>query len=135
MANNYCEMSALLKYPTDRKEDVLGIIEIAVNEIEASGDPVGVAIEVLPAGVWFYSEESADVDHVEHVTRALVDGLEIDEPFYCSWAYTCSKPRIDEFGGGCFVIVRGHDTYWVDAQRECHNWAFQRLLDKETGAA
>jgi hypothetical protein len=60
-------------------------------------------------------DESINPDHVEQIARALIEELELDKPFYCSWAYTCSKPRIDEFGGGAFAIVRGKQTYWIDA--------------------
>mgnify|MGYP003589551477 CR=1 FL=1 len=72
-------------------------------------------------GVWFHVEESGNTDHVEAIARALLEELEMDEPFVCSWAYTCSKPRIDEFGGGAMVVRRGHETIWVDAMDSARN--------------
>jgi hypothetical protein len=71
-------------------------------------------IETEHPGIWFHGDESINVEHLERTARALVEKLKL-KPFFCSWAYTCSKPRIDEFGGGAFAIVRGKDTIWCDA--------------------
>ncbi|MHA2022802.1 MAG: hypothetical protein ACTSWQ_03985 [Candidatus Thorarchaeota archaeon] len=117
MANNYCEGSSLLKISEDKISKAQEIIDRVAKELEEDEDfgYCGCQAEVQTHGVWFHDDESINTEHVEAIARALIEELEIDEPFYCSWAYTCSKPRIDEFGGGAFAIVRGKETYWVDA--------------------
>ena len=117
MANNYLEYLAFLEVPADKIEQARAIVarEIARLEEEDEWGYCGTCAEVDPKGVWFHAEESGNTDHVEAIARALVEELEIDEPFHCSWAYTCSSPRVDEFGGGAMVVRRGHETVWVDA--------------------
>lgn len=117
MANNYCESSSFMDIPKDKIEKAKEIIDRVVKELEDDADEgyCGVEIEVEESGVWFHHDESINPEHLAELARALVEELEIDKPFYCSWAYTCSKPRIDEFGGGAFAVVRGQETYWVDA--------------------
>lgn len=117
MANNYCEASSFLEIPEDKIEKAQEIIDRVEKELEEDEDYgyCGCQAELEKGGVWFHGDESVDVNHVEDIARALVEELELDKPFYCSWAYTCSKPRIDEFGGGAFVIVRGKQTFWIDA--------------------
>ena len=122
MVNNYFGTSSFLSISPEQVVEARTIVEEITAEIVEDEDYVGITVEVEEKGVWFYSEENANIEHVEIIARKLIDALQIDVPFYCSCAFTCSKPRIDEFGGACFVIVRGHPTHHVDAVRQCQNW-------------
>ena len=135
MANNYLEFSAFLEIPADKIEKAREIVarETARLEAEDEWGYCGTCAEVEPTGVWFHAEESGNTDHVETIARALVEELEIDEPFACSWAYTCSSPRVDEFGGGAMVIRWGHETVWVDALSAAQEADKARLGRKGAG--
>ena len=115
MANNYCELSSMLKIPEDKMEQAGKILDRALNELMEKNEYYDILVTFDEGGAWFRSDESADPDDVEFVAKMLVEELKIDEPFFCSWGYTCSKKRVDEFGGGAFVVRRGLETYWVDA--------------------
>jgi len=124
MANNYCELSSWMDIPREKQDKARKIIERVTKELEEDESGFGecmvdveVQVDEHRSGVWFHNDESANPEHVAEIARALVEELEIDEPFYCSWAYTCSKPRIDEFGGGAFAVKRGQDTFWIDARQ------------------
>ena len=123
MANNYLEYSSFLNIPADKIERAREIVarEIAKLEDDDECGYCGTLAEVESDGVWFHVEESGNTDHVEAIARTLVEELELDEPFVCSWAYTCSSPRVDEFGGGAMVVRRGHETIWVDAMDSACN--------------
>jgi hypothetical protein len=128
MANNYQESSSFLTIPEDKIGKAQAIIDAAVavledEDNEESNGYCGCNVTLEDKGVWFCGDESCNVEHVAEIARELVEQLEIDEPFFCSWAYTCSKPRIGEFGGGAFVIMRGRDTYWVDAMSHVMDFA------------
>jgi hypothetical protein len=119
MANNYQESSSWLEIGEEKIGQAQAIIDEVTKEI-IENDPdgfecIGCLVDVERTGVWFRGEESINLESVEAIAKELVERLEIDEPFYCSWAYTCSKPRIDEFGGGAFLVRRGKDTVWIDA--------------------
>jgi len=138
MADNYCIASSFLEFPEAKKSQVEAIISRIAKEIEEGYEAgeeeysyLGVDIDVEHNGVWFHTDESLIPEHVERIARAIIEELEIDSPFYCSWAFTCSKPRIDEFGGGAFAIVRGRDTHWVDAMTECVRWAEGTIVGEE----
>jgi len=116
MANNYCQSSSMLPVPKGKLDKAREIVKRVIQELEDGEDGYcGCLVDVEDAGVWFHTDESINTNHVEIIARQLIDELKLDTPFFCSWAYTCSKPRIDEFGGGAFVIKRGYATYWVDA--------------------
>ena len=128
MANNYCELSAMLEVPADKLEQAKAICLRVEQKLEEE-DYCNAVWEVERDGIWFHHDESADPDHVAEIARAVIEELELDEPFYCSWAYTCSKPRIDEFGGGAFVIKRGKETQWVDAMNRIRELDLTSLPD------
>ena len=117
MANNYLEYSAFLEIPPAKIEQARAIVARKIARLEADDEwgYCGTRADVEAKGFWFHAEESGNSDHVEAIARALVEELEINKPFCCSWPYTCSSPRIDEFGGGAMVVRRGHETVWVDA--------------------
>lgn len=130
MANNYCQCSAQMSIPKGKADQAQAIVDRITKELEEdeSEGYVGIDVEVEEGGVWFCHGEYANNDHIEMIAKALVEELEIDEPFYCSWSYSCSKMRIDEFGGGAMKVQRGKDTVWVDAMSYIHD---TQISDKE----
>lgn len=126
MANNYTELSCKLELEENQIEQAQSIVDRVCEEIE--NDPeegyMGIEIMVKSDGIWFFSEEDGNPDTVERMVKALLEELEIDEPFCFSWSHTCSKPRLDEFGGGACSVKRGHESYWVDALSHVMNHKF-----------
>jgi hypothetical protein len=128
MANNYCQSSSILPVPKGKLDKAREIVKRVIQELEdGEDDYCGCLVDVVDEGVWFHTDESINTDHVEIIARQLIDELKLDTPFFCSWAYTCSKPRIDEFGGGAFVIKRGYMTHWVDARHIAQQQAARGL--------
>ena len=124
MANNYCESSSKLALPVEKLEKAKAIVARVTEEFEANPDEgyFGAEVQVEGAGVWFCHDESANPDHIETMAKTLLDELELDEPFVFSWSYTCSKPRLNEFGGGACVVQRGQPSMWFDAQSLAENY-------------
>lgn len=118
MANNYLESSSMIEIPEEQREAAGKILEEVERELEESEEGhAGFTAELEPGGMWIYGDESINIEHTEILVCRLVDELDL-KPVTVSWAYTCSKPRIDEFGGGAFVVRKGQDTIWVDAVTE-----------------
>jgi len=118
MANTYVESSSWINIPKSKMPLAVRICKRVARKLEKSEDGYcGVIWEPNQDGIWFHEEESMNPDHIEAIARALVEELKLP-PFFCSWAYTCSKSRIDEFGGGAFAIVRGKETIWCDAMSQ-----------------
>jgi hypothetical protein len=115
VADSYLEYSAIMPIPADKIDRARTIAQRECAKFGEDGDCGGSCVEVDERGAWFHAQDYGNTDHVEAIAKALVEELEIDEPFVCSWAYTCSKPRIDEFGGGAMVVRRGRETAWIDA--------------------
>lgn len=119
MANSYMQTSSRVSIPEEKTDMAREVIDRVTDSIRDEEGYVGVCSSVIveedETYVWLYEEESVNTDHLEKIVRALVEQLELDDVVMCSWAYTCSRPRIDEFGGGAFAVKRGRPTVWIDA--------------------
>ena len=61
--------------------------------------------------VWVRSEESGDVEYAADLTQAFLRRFDLDRIVAFQLANTCSKPRLDAFGGGGVVVSR-RNTDW-----------------------
>lgn len=122
MANSYCETSSFLELTPEQIILAIPIIEKFTDEPDydensdedQEWEPFGAEVDVEENGIWFHGNE-VNPEDIAELALAILEELKMDEPFVFSWAYTCSKPRIDEFGGGACAIMRGFDPFWVDA--------------------
>ena len=112
MTNNYCESSSWMDIPEGKLKEAAEICDRISTELEKDRNEgyCGVEFEIRSetSSIWFHEDDSINTEHLELIARALVEELDLP-PFFCSWAYTCSKPRVNEFGGGAFAIIRGKD--------------------------
>jgi hypothetical protein len=71
------------------------------------GDPcLQVVHDDKEGTVWVASEDSGDVDYTADLVQAFLRRFDLDRVVSFEWANTCSKPRLDAFGGGAVVISR-----------------------------
>lgn len=125
MANNYCQSSSEIMIPRDKLKQARAIEARIAGELESDPDEGYVGYNATffhddqpLVQLWIREDESINPDHVERLVKALVEELDLPGIHVVSWAYTCNKPRIDEFGGGAFAVQKGRKTVWVDAASE-----------------
>ncbi len=107
MANNYEQYSEVIA--CDNKEQqtwLMDELRRASNTIlpEGIGD-----FEEWPHtnDVWIYAEEfTSNLDDLCAILQKFLKHFELDRYIVISTAYTCSKMRIAEFGGGAVGITR-----------------------------
>jgi hypothetical protein len=65
--------------------------------------------------LWVYAEESGYVDNVCWLLRQFMLKFRPGDKVIFSWAYSCSKMLVDEFGGGsCLVTAREEVWFLAD---------------------
>ena len=67
--------------------------------------------EWLPDGpLWIYAEESGDAEAATEFLQALVlqPGFDLLQVGF-AYCYRCDSPRLDEFGGGAYLVRREGD--------------------------
>lgn len=60
---------------------------------------------------WLYAEEYADIEHVACVIQAFIRRFRPEFIFKLTWAETCDKPRIEQFGGGWLVVSKDEQIF------------------------
>lgn len=118
MPNNYNQFSEIIPCGTKEQQDWL-MQEIAVAVEFDDGERVAACeFEADGKDVWVYSEDQGDLDALMDVVAAFQMRFNITEPWTLTWAGTCSKPLIGNFGGGGVVVYKGK-THWMNTWDWC----------------
>ena len=132
MADNYTLFSATLDNITE-EERVWWEEEVSPLSIDADEDDIKVfafkmgieeeAAEYYPEfewayqayhnHIWIYSEEGGNLENVANTVKTFLAKFRPNEIWSMEFAFTCSKPRIGEFGGGA-MIVTATDIKWLN---------------------
>ena len=60
---------------------------------------------------WIHADEQADLGHIVDVVQAFINKFRPDFVFRLTYAETCSRPRVGEFGGGWMVVSKDNHEY------------------------
>ncbi len=110
MATNLSGSSSLLRIPAGK-----GLAALKIAEATARQTPdARFKIEATDDELVFWDMNIFDPDALAAVAQAVIDALQIDEPFLFHWAEWCSRPRTDEFFGGYGIVRRGRtpEIHW-----------------------
>ena len=77
--------------------------------------------------IWIYADECGDVERVAHLVKKFLRQFRPDQCWSLTYATTCSKLCLGEFGGGAVFVtaddIRWNDSYdFIEEQRK----AFER---------
>ena len=114
MADYFTHFSCLLDVGTpDKAAHALALFqELRAADQDAAGPEVAgftLARQDAPEGstLWFHDDEHGDVEAVIRFVLRLAKELELTGLWGFQYALTCSRPRLDAFGGGAHVIDLG----------------------------
>lgn len=141
MANNYTQFSEMIPCETgEQQEWLMQELAVAVKG-EERPDPVcefeeepphpACEFEANDEGVWVCARESGDLDALADVVVAFQNVFGIEESWTLTWADTCSKPRVGEFGGGGLVVYRGKVS-WLNTWSWCQAEIGRMRMEVET---
>jgi hypothetical protein len=55
--------------------------------------------------LWVYAEECGDLERLAHLVQKFLCRFRPNQSWGVSYALTCSKPRLDSFGGGAVFVT------------------------------
>ena len=92
--------------------------------------------ETGPGALWISSDEYGEPEHVIAFVLACAEAFDLQGRWGFVWGLSCSKPRLDGFGGGAQLIDLGarKSLAWID----CEQWLLAALdpaFDAETAIA
>ena len=82
-----------------------------------------------PGALWISSDGYGEPEHVIAFVLACAEAFDLKGRWGFTWALTCSKPRLDGYGGGAQVIdlAARCSVGWTD----CDHW-LAMAIDAET---
>ena len=139
MANNYTSFSFEVKCPSEAAANTLE--DSLAKAMESEDDDRWLNLDHAEAEddtVWIASEEGTDLEFLADV---LQDYLQHNDPHASigfTWADTCSKLRVDEFGGGAVFITHDNQVWlnthhWLHIQESRRTFSNMGLLDANSG--
>ena len=114
MADYFTQFSCVLDVGTpDKALAALDLFLRLREEDEATDDPEfsGFALSLQDgpgsSALWFHDDGQGDVEGVIRFVLRLAEEIDLTGLWGFEVAYTCSRPRLDAFGGGAHVIDLG----------------------------
>ena len=139
MADYFTQFSCVLDVGTpDKAAAALDLFLRLREEDEASDDPEfsGFALS-LPDGpgssvLWFHDDGQGDVEGVIRFVLRLAEALDLTGLWGFDYGHTCSRRRLDAFGGGAHVIDLGarKSIGWLST----HEWLNAALNGEDIDA-
>lgn len=88
------------------------------EEPRFSGFDVQLVDQPGSSALWIHDDDHGDVESVIAFVLRLAEDLDLSGLWGFTYADTCSRPRIDAFGGGAHVIDLGarKSIGWISAQ-------------------
>jgi len=114
MADYFTHFSCLLDVGTpDKAARALALFQSLRAADQDADDPEVAGLTLVrqdaPEGctLWIHDDDHGDVEAVIRFVRRLADDLDLIGLWGFQYALTCSRPRLDAFGGGAHVIDLG----------------------------
>lgn len=139
MADYFTSFSCLLDVGTsERAMRALALYRVFSEELEREDDTqIGFLLDIDPMDsgtqLWIHDDGSGDPEHVITFVERCTRALDLSGRWGFEWANTCSKPRLDAFGGGAHLIdLATGDTL---ASVSTNEWLVRHLAGDAGGGA
>lgn len=133
MANNYVTFSFQVKCQSEAAANTLE--DSLAKAIESEDDDCWLSLDHAEAEgntVWIASEEGTDLEFLADVLQDYLQNNDPEGSVGFTWAETCSKLRLDEFGGGA-IFITAEDQVWLSTSHwlEIQEENRKKTLDKK----
>ena len=130
MADYFTQFSCILNVGSTenaaRANDIRDELDAELDREEGAtlGFAMTVDHETGAGALWLHSDEYGEPEHVITFVLRCAEALGLDGVWGFSWSHSCSRPRVDAFGGGAHVIDLGKRATIADI--DCSNFIFEQ---------
>lgn len=138
MANYYTNFSCVFDVGTsENAARALGIRGELAERLDAEeGATIGFSMahdhQSGAGALWLWSDDGAGYpEHVIAFVLLCAEAFNLQGRWGFCWALSCSRPRLDGFGGGAQTVDLGRreSLEWVD----CHHWVAAQMAPDADG--
>ena len=138
MADQFCQFSCIFDVGTTanavRANQLRRVLAAELDRDEGTFPGFEMAVDPArgPGALWLHSDEDGDPDHVIRFVLSCAAALDLQGVWGFTWGMSCSRLRLDAFGGGACVIDLGRRRTigWV----ECSNGVIERTTQAAPAA-
>lgn len=109
MANYHTELSFAIHNISAEEEEW---IKVRLEGDDAQWPQYEFAEDSDGVVLWVHEEEGCDIEDLANLLQQFLSLFRPADSIGFSWADTCSKPRLDSFGGGA-VFITAVTQEWV----------------------
>jgi hypothetical protein len=140
MADYYTQFSCLLPLrAASNVAPALALYERLADELDAVDEVIGFAAEAAhgegnAALLWLHDDVGdGNPEHVIAFVLRCAEAFGLTGRWGFVWGLSCSRARLDGFGGGAHVLDLGRreTVAWLD----CEHWLVEQLATDEVGGA
>ena len=139
MPNYYTQFSCTFDVGSAKNAiAALALLDRLRDDPEGDEPPYGfdAVVDASNPNTLWLCDGAGDPEHVIAFVLACAEAFDLSGRWGFVWALTCSKPRLDGFGGGAQLIDLGarKSIAWLD----CNHWlqdALDPAFDADTGVA
>lgn len=139
MADYFTQFSCFLDVGSsdnaNRADDIRRQLSVELEQDEgvAAGFVVDVDHQSGPGVLWIHSDEFGEPEHVIRFVLRLAEDLDLAGVWGFTWSHSCSKPRVDAFGGGAHVLDLGARRSVADI--DCGSFVAEQLAQHDSASA
>lgn len=127
MTESYQQTSSVMTVTSRQIREAKKIIRREQKEIGTRGD---LKISIDGTDIWFQGCDANAIDTLEIIAKALIEELEVDDPFFVSWSISSDLMRVDAFSGGAMCVSRGRETIRINTM-DCIIAQYQKICESE----
>jgi len=130
MADYFTQFSCVLDVRTAANaEQALLIFHTIEQELNSTGENLGFEMTTdasMKAGaLWLHSDGHGEPEHVVDFVLRCAETFVLTGRWSFTWGLSCSRPRLDGFGGGARILDLGErkTVAWIDTA----HWADEQV--------
>jgi len=139
MADYFTQFSCIFDVGSAKNAALAATIyaELAVELDQEEGTDLGfefefefeVDLEHGPGALWIHSDENGEPEHVIKFVLKCAERMNLSGVWGFTWGLSCSRPRLDAFGGGAQILDLGRreTLHWID----CSSWVIEQMAVHE----
>lgn len=98
--------------------------ELDRDDDASLGFEMQLAEELGPGALWLHSDEFGEPEHVIAFVLRCAAAFALTGVWGFTWSHSCSRPRLDAFGGGAHVVDLGRGESITDL--DCAAWLVEQ---------
>ena len=113
MANYYTEFSFTVDVASEEEARFfVDWVDVDEDDLEEDDERWGVEVHNEGRHIWITGGESGSPDNAARMVAEFQEKFNKQEDVQFCWGNSCSKPRLDAFGGGAVLVYKGQ-VHWA----------------------